>query len=207
MSSSAAKPFYAIACAVLLAAGLSALAGAAEPAPLLSVAGVAESDVLNLRAEPDARSRIVGRLAANTSDIAVVGQATASLDWIMVESGRLRGWANTRYLAYGGPPQQGRLPVRLRCAGTEPFRGIDVGYGRAEVNLAFDASQRRMVLATPIPAAARPRIWLLPSARSEDPASFLLIEGRTCSDGMSDRAYPFTVAARVGETLLSGCCR
>lgn len=195
---------FSIAALVLCTGGLS---GAAEQLPRLSVTGVARNDVLNLRAQPDPRSRIVGSLAADARDIAIVGQATQSLDWIMVQNGRTRGWANAAFLAYGDPQQQGRLPVRLRCAGTEPFWGIDIGYGRAEANLAFDGRQRRIALASPMPAAARPRIWLLPSAAAQDPRSFVLVEGRICSDGMSDRSYPFTVTARVGDVLLSGCCR
>jgi hypothetical protein len=183
-----------------------ALLGAAEQLPRLSVIGVAPRDVLNLREQPDPRSRIVGRLAANARDISIVGQPTQSLDWIMVQQGRARGWANARFLAYGDPLQQSRLPVRLRCAGTEPFWGIDVGYGRADANLAFDGRRGAIALASPVPAAARPRIWLLPSASPRDPASFLLVEARSCSDGMSDRTYPYTVVARIGADVLSGCC-
>jgi uncharacterized membrane protein len=183
-----------------------AVADAAAPAPPLSVVGVAAGDVLNLRAEPDARSRIVARLAPNARDIVIVGQATQSLDWIMVQRGNARGWANARFLAYGDPQQRGRLPVRLRCAGTEPFWGIEVGYGRADANFAFDQRRRRINLAAPMPAAARPRIWLLPGSGLLDATSFLLVEQRVCSDGMSDRSYPYTVVARVGADVLSGCC-
>jgi hypothetical protein len=185
------------------------LTGAAPTQPqeplLLSVTGVARNDVLNLRAQPDPRSARVGSLAADTTDIAVVGQAVQGLDWVMVQKGQARGWASARFLAYGHP-LSGTLPVRLRCAGTEPFWGVEVGYGRADANLAYDQRRTRLVLATPIPAAARPRLWLIPSASPRDPASFLLVERRVCSDGMSDRSYPFTVSVRLGETLLSGCC-
>jgi hypothetical protein len=184
----------------------SALHAADSVEPLrLSVTGVARNDVLNLRAQPDARSPSVASLPSNATDISVVAQATQSLDWVMVQKGRARGWANARFLAYGHP-LDGALPVRLHCAGTEPFWGVEVGYGRADANLAFDQRRARVALATPIPAAARPRLWLLPSASPRDPASFLLVERRVCSDGMSERNYPFTVAVRLGDTVLSGCC-
>ena len=173
---------------------------------VLSVSGVRANDVLNLRSAPDPRASIVGSLPANAEGVAVVGQSTAGVDWLMVQKGRARGWANARVLSYG-PRQEYRLPVRLSCAGTEPFWGIEAGYGRADAHLAYEDHRTRLALATPIPAAARPRIWLLPSAAARDPSSFLLVDARTCSDGMSDRSYPYTVTARVGEMVLSGCCR
>jgi uncharacterized membrane protein len=195
------------AAAIVSAAALAAaVSDAAETLPRLSVVGVAPNDVLNLREAPDARSRIVARLAANARDVAIVGQATRNLDWIMVQRGNARGWANARFLAYGDPQQQGRLPVRLRCAGTEPFWGISVGYGRAEADFASTQSRRRIALGQPMPAAARPRIWLLPGTGGADVTSFLLVEQRVCSDGMSDRSYPYSVVARVGADVLSGCC-
>jgi uncharacterized membrane protein len=182
----------------------AAAANAAEP-PRLSVTGVAHNDVLNLRAQPGARSPRVASLPSNAADLAVVAQATRSLDWVMVEKGPARGWANARFLAYGDP-RDGALPVRLRCSGTEPFWGVEVGYGRANADLAFEQRRTRLALATPIQAAARPHLWLLPSANARDPASFLLVERRVCSDGMSERSYPFTVSLRIAGTLLAGCC-
>jgi uncharacterized membrane protein len=181
-------------------------ANTAEELPLLSVIGVAPNDMLNLREQPDARAPIVGRLPPNTRNVVIIGQPVSNLDWIMVQSGNLRGWANARFLAYGDPQQQGRLPARLHCAGTEPFWGIEVGYGRAQVNFAAEQRLEELRLASPVPAAARPSIWLTPSGDPADPASFLLIEARTCSDGMSDRAHPFTLVARTKGPVLSGCC-
>jgi uncharacterized membrane protein len=195
---------------LLLAALCGALSLAAAPAPErlaeVSVSGVRANDVLNLRSAPDARARIVGSLPANAQNIAVVGQSTAGVDWLMIDKGGVRGWVNARFLSYG-ERQQFRLPVRLSCAGTEPFWGIEVGYGRADAQLAYEDRGARIALGNAMPAAARPRIWLLPGTGARDRTSFLLVEARTCSDGMSDRSYPYTVAARVGDTLLSGCCR
>ena len=191
-------------CVPLLGAASSA---AAAPDPGVSVVGVGPRDVLNLRAQPDARSALVGSLPHNARDLVVVAQATETLDWVMVQKGRMRGWANARFLAYGDPLQQHRLPLRLHCAGTEPFWGIEVGYGRADAHLAFDDRHQRLALETPMPAAARPTLWLLPGRGPRDAATFLLLERRVCSDGMSDARYAFSVAARLGDVLLSGCCR
>jgi uncharacterized membrane protein len=191
--------------AVAFAAGAVHAANPSDA--LVSVIGVRPNDVLNLRAQPGPRSAVVATLPPDATGIAVVGQATQSLDWVMIQKGRARGWANARFLAYGDPQQQDRLPVRLRCAGTEPFWGIEVGYGRADAEPAFEDRRARLPLASPVPAAARPRIWLLPSTSQTDATAFLLVERRTCSDGMSEASYPFTVVARVGGSLLSGCCR
>ena len=57
-----------------------------------------------------------------------------------------------------------------------------------------------------MPASGRPGLWLHPALDRRDPSS-LLITAEACSDGMSDRRYAYSVAARVGDRLYSGCCR
>ena len=191
---------------------VSALACAQEPAgndglAALRVTGVAANDVLNLRAEPDAASAIAGMLAPDETNIAVVGQAVGSLDWLMVEKGAARGWANARYLAYDGGDAPVALPVRLFCAGTEPFWGLDLGYCVADAGLAFEDRRARLALKAPSPARGRFQPWLLASATPEDPGTFMLVEEAACSDGMSDQIHRFSVAAQIGGAFLSGCCR
>lgn len=38
----------------------------------------------------------------------------------------------------------------------------------------------------------------------EEPVQIAITPGK-CSDGMSDRVYPFSASVRIGETLLEGC--
>ncbi|MEE4152759.1 MAG: hypothetical protein V2I27_01220 [Erythrobacter sp.] len=41
-------------------------------------------------------------------------------------------------------------------------------------------------------------------ALQEQPVQIAITPGE-CSDGMSDRTYPYTASVRIGETLLEGC--
>ena len=98
---------------------LSILAGALVPAHVLAtasdpavveegvrarmlfrVAHLEVPDLLNVYAMPDASSRIVGRLAANTTGVEVTGAQVVveSRTWLPVRYGRVRGWAEANYL-------------------------------------------------------------------------------------------------------------
>lgn len=191
--------------AIVVLAGVCG-AFAAEYVPTLSVISVGRGDTLKLREQPDARSRQLGFLAPNDEGITIVGQAVQNLDWIQIQKGRARGWANARFLAYGTTSAQRRLPVRLTCTGTEPFWSVEIGYGRADTNFNLGQTKGRIALAAPISASGRPGLWLHSALDRRDPSSFL-IEAKACSDGMSDRRYAFSVAARMGDRLYSGCCR
>jgi uncharacterized membrane protein len=195
---------YASIAIAMLAGACAALA--AEPLPMLSVISVRPGDTLNLREQPDARSRQLGFLAPTDGGITIVGQAVQTLDWIQVQKGRARGWANARFLAYGDAAEQRRLPVRLTCTGTEPFWSVEIGYGRADTNLDLGQAKGRIALAAPISASKHPNLWLHTALDRGDPSS-LLIEAEACSDGMSERRYAYSVAARLGDRLYSGCCR
>lgn len=177
-------------------------------APLLAVADVAAGDMLNLRAAPDARAGQTGALAPDATGIAVTAMATDTVDWVKVEAandpGGQSGWAHARYLAYDVDGR--RIPVRLRCFGTEPFWSVELGYGRADANLAYADEKRTLALGAPVPARARPNLWLVPGTGA-DATFFALIEKRTCSDGMSDSVYSYAAALRIGGALLDGCCR
>ena len=178
-----------------------ALAGAAAAGPLVNVTGVADDDSLNLRAQPDANSARVGTIDAHDTKIEVIAVDTKGADWVKVRKGKVEGWVNARFLAY-----EAGMPVKLKCVGTEPFWGIDLGYQFAAADFrGMDGGQRKMSLAEPEVAAARPSPWLV--RFTDKGASFLLIDRRTCSDGMSDTNYPYAVAAAVAGHFVEGCCR
>jgi len=178
-----------------------ALGGAAAAGPLVHVTGVADDDSLNLRAQADANSARVGTIAAHDTGIEVIAVDTKGVDWVKVRKGKVEGWVNAKFLAY-----EAGLPVRLKCVGTEPFWGIDLGYQFAAADFrGMDGGQRKMSLAEPEVAAARSSPWLV--RFNDKGASFLLIDKRTCSDGMSDISYPYAVAASVAGHFVEGCCK
>jgi uncharacterized membrane protein len=173
-----------------------------EDVPMLVVIGVGASDVLNVRAEPDADATLVGTLTPNASGLSVTAQSTETLDWIHIESNGLQGWVNASYLGYPTSPEP--LPIRLHCSGTEPFWGLELSYSRADARFAFSEEDFSTGFSPPTSPANRANIWL--RTRFDFETEFLLLEAETCSDGMSDRTYPYSVLVRLEENLLSGCC-
>jgi len=172
----------------------------AEAWPTLAVSNVASHDVLNLRVAPDAKSAKVASLPRDAHGISADAVAVSGVDWIRISKGGQTGWANARFLVY----ESGGLPVRLTCSGTEPFWSVEVGYGRADADLSYSGRRARLALDGPISAKGRPGLWSIAARNSAD---FLLLERAQCSDGMSDRNYPFKVTVRTAGELLSGCCR
>ena len=61
------------------------------------VSGVAEWDVLNLRAYPSATSRVLTELGPRQCDVAFLPYATGT--WQKVRVGGWEGWASRRYLS------------------------------------------------------------------------------------------------------------
>lgn len=171
--------------------------------PELVVMNVAEGDVLNMRAEPNANAAIVGMLAPNAGGIHATGEESPSLDWIEVEANGATGWVNDRYLGFATYYEP--LPIRMVCSGTEPFWGMELSYTRADVTYAFRDEDFSTEFSAPDSPLNRITIWV--RTRVEDETDFLVLEAGTCSDGMSEIAYPYSLLAKLDGNLLGGCCR
>lgn len=65
-----------------------------------SVQGVEASDVLNVRAAPEASSAVLGDLPPDATGISVIAvkQRHGGASWQKVECGKLRGWVNGKFL-------------------------------------------------------------------------------------------------------------
>lgn len=196
--------------AALLAAPSAFAADTAPPLSEVRVWHVASHDYLNLRADADARAPIVGRLSPDTHGIEIIAQSVTSRDWLKLRANGLEGWANARFLVYDGPGTGNNpLPVRLHCTGTEPFWRLEISYSRADAEGAFEGAKAVLALEPPRASKDRGGAWDMPVARGNITAAegdFLRIEGKTCSDDMSDRRYPFALAMHVNQRTLSGCC-
>ncbi|WP_347303147.1 hypothetical protein V5740_00535 [Croceibacterium sp. TMG7-5b_MA50] len=107
---------------------------------------------------------------------------------------RLPGGEDTR-------PYAGIAPAEtLRFIGTEPFWGGEVS--RAGLRFSdIDDQQGRTVAAT----FFRGRGGASWSGELDGAPFTLLASEGECSDGMSDRTYPYSVTVERGEQLLSGC--
>jgi uncharacterized membrane protein len=109
---------------------------------------------------------------------------------------------NASYLGYATSAEP--LPIRLHCSGTEPFWGLELSYSRADVHFAFSEEDFSTGFSLPISPANRTNIWL--RTRFDFESDFLVLEAQTCSDGMSERSYPYSILVKLEENLLGGCC-
>jgi len=131
----------------------------------------------------------------------VTGAAGGGL--IEVEANGATGWVNARYLGFATYYEP--LPIRMMCSGTEPFWGMELSYTRADVTYAFRDEDFSTEFSAPDSPLNRITIWV--RTRVEDESDFLVLEAGTCSDGMSEIAYPYSLLAKLDGNLLGGCCR
>ena len=93
--------------------------------------------------------------------------------------------------------------VVFRGLGTEPFWSLDVAGGAApSMQLALDMGERPITVAQATQLPARAGFDGVADAGS---VVELRITRGTCSDGMSDQAYPASITLKVGAETFAGC--
>ena len=195
------RKFYAI-LLTLCSTGLAADEIAPALPQLYDVTGVSADDHLNIRALPDATSDIIGRLAADATDVEVTALSLAG-QWGRINHQEQTGWVAFRYLA---PRAVAPGLSELSCFGTEPFWTMNFD---PDGVLFLSTPERSEIhpVTSPIPVAGIGTDtffglqfdWLLDGV----PATGLILPGQ-CNDGMSDRRYALNF---VGLTTgLKGCC-
>ena len=193
--------FFAAAC-------LLPISALAEPF-YVSISGVAANDTLNVRSAPSGSSDDIGDLAHDARGIEITGlDETGKWGRIIWFEGD--GWISMRYTA----PQDvariagSQIPVGLRCGGTEPFWGLDIGATGANYS-SMGIEPRELVLHSAQSASGRlgyPELVVLKQGANTAQA---LIRPAECSDGMSDRTYGYAIDLLLegGDAgYLSGCC-
>lgn len=190
---------------VLLAAALPLKAQ--EFPALFRVVHVGGDDVLNIRAEPNARAPIIGSFAPNAREVEVMA-ASADGRWGLVNSGEQAGWSALRFLAREGGTDWREAARPLACFGTEPFWRVQMFLPthRAEVFL-LDGGGFELVLDTaPLPTTPFPPTLAVPFSGAREGVA--VIRGGLCSDGMSDRLFGLEAQIywRGQSEGLSGCC-
>ncbi len=100
---------------------------------------------------------------------------------------------------------------RLQCSGTEPFWGIQVEDQHVTVQLEGEKNVRYFGVRTRESAGmAAGYSFKIEASRGRGAKRVSLAVLRDsrdqCSDGMSEREYPYHVQADVDGMLLSGCC-
>lgn len=168
------------------------------------VVGVAENDVLNVRAEPNANAYDLGDLLPGQQAEVTAFDETGN--WARVLWHGEDGWVAARFLQeitqYGD--DFSGMPVNLSCSGTEPF-----WYAEITPNNTFSFTEMGNETVTmPILSSVMSRNSLRANYAFETPRFTGFVRRAECSDGMSDATYGWALdLLETGEeTLWSGCC-
>lgn len=177
---------------------------------LHTVTGVASNDVLNVRAEPNASSEIIGSLTPGASPVEVV--ATFG-NWSNILMREQNGWVSSRYLAPAEVETVPSTPIAhgTRCFGTEPFWGLDVS---SDGKITFESPDEPKA-SYPIIGSdrfvARPNRFYIVGGEVDNSITAFVSSGVLCSDGMSDREHGWAIEllreTEGDRAAYSGCCR
>lgn len=100
-------------------------------------------------------------------------------------------------------PVDSAIPAHFRAIGTEPFWAVTNGSAGLRY-MTPDNSEGVAVTVTDEIAQAQLRGV---SGTLDDESFAIEITLATCSDGMSDRVYPFTATLKFGGEVRNGCAR
>ncbi|MGY6535701.1 MAG: SH3 domain-containing protein [Pararhodobacter sp.] len=171
------------------------------------VVGVAHDDVLNIRAEPNARSEIIGSFEPGETGVEVIALSDDGR-WGRVNSGERAGWSHMRYLARDMPGSWRDGATALSCFGTEPFWRMEffLPTHRAEFHGVNEGGFELVTDAGALPATRFPPTLAVPFSGTRE--GMAVMRGEACNDGMSDMDFGISVLIywRRDTEGLSGCC-
>jgi uncharacterized membrane protein len=177
-----------------------------DPAILYEVTGLGEGEFVPLRPQPGDEGEEIDTLGIDARGIVLSGaamQAEGEL-WVQVLRDGDPAWARaSHFVAQEGEPAQ-EFP--LHCVGTEPFWSVRIS-GEEAVFEAPDVAATTWRASEWLPARGLLGRYMI-RLSSGYGTGYLALLRQTCSDGMSDIAYPFeTVMITAGQAVRAGCCR
>ncbi|PCJ71575.1 MAG: hypothetical protein COA62_03040 [Rhodobiaceae bacterium] len=198
----------------MVALMLSLLGGQAQAADaLFSVTGVAQNDVLNVRAQPHPSAEKVWTLPHDTTGVQAMGspRIVGSAEWRQIRIENQTGWVNARFLTpqrATSAPEPIFFRAPLSCSGTEPFWGFQLT-GKTGVLDSLAHGKATLQFDTVRNPGGVPIIWSFRGRQKPSNASVIAVleETNACSDGMSDLTYQYSIRLDVADgPFFAGCC-
>lgn len=200
-----------------LTANTGAAPTAASNSRVYAVSKVAPDDGLNMRTQPGTGGSVVAVLPANAKGLVGLGQEKKDGNsiWVKVAWAGQQGWVNKYYLREdvdtvnynpAKPKPAVKSEVVMQCGGTEPFWSMSVSEREMKVNI-MGGAQFTVPVTMRQQSANSTTIAVVAGARGNASTTAFLEKVEDCSDGMSDKNYPYTITAILnGQKVMSGCC-
>lgn len=172
-------------------------------------------DLLNLRSAPNGNARIVATIPANSTGVVGLGKQSQSgqSTWVQVKWAGLQGWVNRKYLVVD--TNKGNAPstkpatnkdALLRCSGTEPFWSIQINQHSMKIDL-LDGTKYSAPVSFRQRSSNNTSIAVVAGTRNNATTTAFMQKVEACSDGMSDKNYPYSITAVLrNQKVVSGCC-
>jgi len=214
------KPFLMAAAALVVTLAVSGMAmqtAEAAPVKVYSVTNVETGKVLNMRSGPGTNNPIVARIPYNGTGIVATGEEkkVGVAVWLKVYWAGKGGWVSKTYLTdnTGLPvnPQPGQPPasgggITMKCLGTEPFWHITITERNMNVDM-MDGPKYNVPVTFRQTSANNRTIAVIAGGNGQNVTQTFLQKVAACSDGMSDKNYPYAATAAVDNRIVvSGCC-
>ena len=105
------------------------------------------------------------------------------------------------------PPVKAPTTNVLVCTGTEPFWRIDVSDATLKVNMS-DGPQYTVPVTFRQTSANNTTIAVIGGATGTNNTQAFMQKVDSCSDGMSEVKYPYSITAVLNnKQVVSGCCK
>ena len=197
---------------------------------IYNVHKVAANDSLNLRALPGVEGKVLATIPYNSKGVVSTGRSRqlGRSVWLEVHWAGKLGWVNKYYLkpevqtASTKPAKNSDKDTKtnvkktqdkkkgsavyMQCNGNEPFWTIKITEQKMNVHV-MDAEKYQVAVDLRKQSANNTSIAVVAGRRGNAFTSAFLQKVEICSDGMSDKNYPYSVTALLnGRRVVSGCC-
>jgi uncharacterized membrane protein len=170
------------------------------------VNGVKENDSLNIREKSNVKSKIVGKIPHDGTNIFLSSPDSFNNQskWCEIQYNKIVGWINKKYLvevSFNSPS------MHLKCFGNEPYWKITVHDGTLE--LTDRNSQKRSFIIKDFKRSLNnTNQWYLCADSKTDSELHIFLKEEGCSDDMSDNEHKYQIMIYdvSNKETINGCC-